>query len=162
MRAKLDCRADATGKTTQVSRRLALAVDGATLWLSPRSRPSSRPFGRAGGTSRRRDRERTGCPLCSTPTGKKRWTNGRLRRILTNPVYTGVVYAGRGRVQPAKKRRSALTPVGQRTMTSILTSKDQWIVVGHIPALVTAEHFEQVLLLTQNQPAIRSPQQPSP
>src|SRR5438132_19978 len=54
------------GKTTQVSRRLALAVDGATLWLSPRSRPSSRPFGRAGGTSRRRDRERTGCPLCST------------------------------------------------------------------------------------------------
>jgi site-specific DNA recombinase len=30
-----------------------------------------------------------------TPTGKKRWSNGTLRRILTNPVYTGVVYAGR-------------------------------------------------------------------
>jgi site-specific DNA recombinase len=79
-----------------------------------------------------------------TPTGKKRWSNGTLRRLLTNPVYTGVVYAGRGRVQPAKRRRSALVPVGQRTTTSILTSKDQWIVVGHIPALVTPEHFEQV------------------
>ena len=79
-----------------------------------------------------------------TPTSKKRWSNGTLRRILTNPVYTGVVYAGRGRVQPAKRRRSALVPVGQRTMTSMPTSKDQWIVVGHIPALVTQESFEQV------------------
>jgi site-specific DNA recombinase len=79
-----------------------------------------------------------------TPTGKKRWTNGTLRRILTNPVYTGVIYAGRGRVQPAKKRRSALAPVGQRGTTSMPTSPDQWMVVGHIPALVTQDRFEQV------------------
>jgi site-specific DNA recombinase len=96
-----------------------------------------------------------------TPTSKKRWSNGPLRRILTNPVYTGVVYAGRGRVQPAKRRRSALGPVGQRTMTSMPTSKDLWIVVGHIPALVTQESFEQVLLLAQNQSAMRSSQQAS-
>jgi site-specific DNA recombinase len=79
-----------------------------------------------------------------TPTGKKRWSNGTLRRILTNPVYTGVVYAGRGQVQAAKRRRSPLAPVGQRMMTSLPTSKDQWIVVRHIPALVTQESFEQV------------------
>ena len=79
-----------------------------------------------------------------SPTGKPRWTNATLRRILTNPVYTGVVYAGRGRAQPTKARRSALAPVGQRTMTSTPTAEDQWIVVGHIPALVSQEHFEQV------------------
>jgi site-specific DNA recombinase len=72
-----------------------------------------------------------------TPTNKKRWSNATLRRILTNPVYTGVVYAGRGRVQPAKRRRSALAPVGQRMTTSMPTSKDQWMVVGHIPAKLT-------------------------
>jgi site-specific DNA recombinase len=87
-----------------------------------------------------------------TPTNKKRWSNATLRRILTNPVYTGVVYAGRGRVQPAKRRRSALAPVGQRMTTSMPTSKDQWIVVGHIPALVTQQSFEQVQAkLTTNQ-----------
>ena len=87
-----------------------------------------------------------------TPTGKKRWSNGTLRRILTNPVYTGVVYAGRGRVQPVKRRRSPLAPVGQRMTTSLPTSPDQWIVVGHIPALVTQESFEQVQAkLTTNQ-----------
>jgi len=87
-----------------------------------------------------------------TPTNKKRWSNATLRRILTNPVYTGVVYAGRGRVQPAKRRRSALVPVGQRMTTSMPTSKDQWIVVGHIPALVTQQSFEQVQAkLTTNQ-----------
>jgi len=36
-----------------------------------------------------------------SPTGKKRWTQATLRRILTNPVYTGAVYAGRGRVEPS-------------------------------------------------------------
>jgi len=87
-----------------------------------------------------------------TPTNKKRWSNATLRRILTNPVYTGVVYAGRGRVQPAKRRRSALAPVGQRMTTSMPTSPDQWIVVGHIPALVTQQSFEQVQAkLTTNQ-----------
>jgi hypothetical protein len=87
-----------------------------------------------------------------TPTNKKRWSNATLRRILTNPVYIGVVYAGRGRVQPAKRRRSALAPVGQRMTTSMPTSPDQWIVVGHIPALVTQQSFEQVQAkLTTNQ-----------
>jgi site-specific DNA recombinase len=59
-------------------------------------------------------------------------------------VYTGVVYAGRGRVQPSKRRRSPLAPVGQRGTTSLPTPPEQWILVGHIPALVTRERFEHV------------------
>jgi site-specific DNA recombinase len=79
-----------------------------------------------------------------TPTGKERWTTATLRRILSNPAYTGVVYAGRGRVQSSKVRRSPLAPVGQRGTTSSPTAPEQWILVGHIPALVTPELFEQV------------------
>jgi site-specific DNA recombinase len=79
-----------------------------------------------------------------SPTGKKRWTQATLRRILTNPVYTGAVYAGRGRVQPSRRRRSPLAPVGQRGMTSRPTPPEEWTLVGHIPALVTQERFEQV------------------
>jgi site-specific DNA recombinase len=80
----------------------------------------------------------------ASPTGKKRWTTASLRRILTNPVYTGVVYAGRGQSQPSKRRRSPLASVGQRATTSIPTSPEQWILVGQIPALVSQECFEQV------------------
>jgi site-specific DNA recombinase len=79
-----------------------------------------------------------------TPTGKTRWTTATLRRILSNPAYTGVVYAGRGRVQPSTLRRSPLAPVGQRGTTSMPTEPEQWILVGHIPALVAPELFEQV------------------
>jgi site-specific DNA recombinase len=79
-----------------------------------------------------------------TPTGKTRWTTATLRRILSNPAYTGVVYAGRGRVQPSRRRRSPLAPVGQRGTTSQPTAPEQWILVGHIPALVSQDLFEQV------------------
>lgn len=79
-----------------------------------------------------------------SPTGKQRWSTATLRRILTNPVYMGVVYAGRGQVHPSKRRRSALAPVGQRATTALPTSPEQWILVGHIPALVTQDGFEQV------------------
>ena len=77
-------------------------------------------------------------------TGKTRWTTAALRRILSNPAYTGVVYAGRGRSQPSKARRSPLAPVGQRGRTYQPTAPEQWILVGHIPALVSQERFEQV------------------
>jgi site-specific DNA recombinase len=79
-----------------------------------------------------------------TPTGKTRWTTATLRRILRNPASTGVVYAGRGRVQPSTRRRSPLASVGQRGTTSTPTEPEQWILVGRIPALVTPELFEQV------------------
>ena len=79
-----------------------------------------------------------------TATGKTRWTTPAIRRILGNPAYRGVVYAGRGRNQPIKQRRSPLAPVGQRAMASKPTTPEQWILVGHIPALVSQERFEQV------------------
>lgn len=79
-----------------------------------------------------------------TPTGKQRWTQATLRRILTNPVYTGAIYAGRGRVQPSRRRRSPLAPVGQRAMTSRPTPPEEWTLVGHVPALVSQDRFEQV------------------
>jgi site-specific DNA recombinase len=79
-----------------------------------------------------------------SPSGKKRWSTATLRRILTNPVYTGVVSAGRGQVYPSTRRRSALAPVGQRGTTALPTSPEQWILVGHVPALVSQDGFEQV------------------
>ena len=87
-----------------------------------------------------------------TATGKTRWTTAAIGRILGNPAYTGVVYAGRGRNQPSKRRRSPLEAVGQRAMTSHPTSPQQWILVGQIPAIVSQECFEQVQAkLKQNQ-----------
>ncbi len=48
--------------------------------------------------------------LCSlglpSPRGKKRWNPATIRGILTNPAYTGQVYAGRTRSRPARVRRS--------------------------------------------------------
>jgi site-specific DNA recombinase len=78
------------------------------------------------------------------PSGGARWTHSSLRRILTNPVYTGVVYAGRTRVRPIGKRRSPLAPVGRRRNGGSSTPAEEWIVVGQIPALVTQEQFDQV------------------
>lgn len=49
-----------------------------------------------------------------TPHGQKRWNPATLRGILTNPAYTGKVYAVRSRSRPARVRRSALKPIGIR------------------------------------------------
>jgi site-specific DNA recombinase len=78
------------------------------------------------------------------PRGGARWTHSSLRRILTNPVYTGVVYAGRTRVRPIGKRRSPLAPIGRRPHGALTTPPEEWIVVGQIPAIVTQQQFDQV------------------
>jgi site-specific DNA recombinase len=78
------------------------------------------------------------------PSGGKRWTHASLQRMLTNPAYTGVVYAGRSRVRPVTKRRSPLTPVGQRQTGRVPTPAEEWIEVGQIPAIITQEQFAQV------------------
>jgi hypothetical protein len=64
--------------------------------------------------------------------------------MLTNPVYTGVVYAGRSRVRPVTKRRSPLTPVGQWQNGLVPTPPKEWIMVGHIPAIIALQQFAQV------------------
>lgn len=46
------------------------------------------------------------------PRGGTHWSDGTIRGILTNPVYTGIVYAGRNHYRPAKQRVSPFKPVG--------------------------------------------------
>ena len=78
-----------------------------------------------------------------SPSGKSRWSLMTVRGILTNPAYTGTVYAGRERAVPKRKRLSPLQPIGRRN-SSQETSCEEWIEVGQIPAIVTKEQFEMV------------------
>jgi site-specific DNA recombinase len=79
-----------------------------------------------------------------SPTAKKRWGLATLRGILTNPTYTGQVYAGRMRYRPPRIRRSALLPIGHPHDTGVPTPPPEWIPCAKIPAIVTHEQFESV------------------
>ena len=56
-----------------------------------------------------------------------RWNVTTLRQMLTNPVYTGQVYAGR--IQSAPRR---------------VRPREDWIAVAAVPAIVTGELFDRV------------------
>ena len=71
----------------------------------------------------------------SPPHGPGRWNVTTVRRILTNPVYTGTVYAGR--VQEAHGAGATATP-------RRLRPRADWITVASIPALVSQEQFDRV------------------
>lgn len=75
--------------------------------------------------------------------GGQYWNPSTLRGILTNPVYTGVVYAGMERSAPKRRRLSALRPVGRRNGTRPIP-QEEWIRVGQIPAIVSQEQFDAV------------------
>ena len=47
-----------------------------------------------------------------TPSGKKRWSQATVRAMLTNPTYTGQLFAGRWRRRDPKRRLSPLKPIG--------------------------------------------------
>src|SRR5262249_50255624 len=79
-----------------------------------------------------------------TPNGHARWNTATLRGMLTNPCYTGQVYAGRTRAQPPRIRRSALHPTGRPSSTQAPTPQAERVLVATIPALVGAEQFAQV------------------
>jgi site-specific DNA recombinase len=79
-----------------------------------------------------------------TPSGKGCWTLSMLRRVLTNPTYTGQVYAGRLRMQAARTRQSALRPIRPAGQTRTVTAPETWIPVAQIPALVSQEQFDTV------------------
>jgi site-specific DNA recombinase len=79
-----------------------------------------------------------------SPSGKKMWGLATLRGILTNPVYTGQVYAGRTRVRPPRIRRSATHPIGRPKDTQLPVPEDEWIAVAQVPAIVTADQMAQV------------------
>src|SRR4051812_7694933 len=48
-----------------------------------------------------------------TPTGKARWNKTTIRCILTNPTYTGHVFACRTQTRPPRRRRSPTLAVAQ-------------------------------------------------
>jgi site-specific DNA recombinase len=86
-----------------------------------------------------------------TPKGNKRWNPASLRNILTNPTYTGTVYANRHNTKLAQLRHSALQPIGPGWSSS-LKPVEEWIEVASLPALVSKEQFELVgAKLAQNQ-----------
>jgi site-specific DNA recombinase len=85
------------------------------------------------------------------PKGGRFWSPTSLRGILTNPVYTGVVYAGTERSAPKRRRHSRLQPVGRRTTTRPVP-QEEWIRVGQVPPIITQEQFDLVQhKLGQNQ-----------
>jgi site-specific DNA recombinase len=87
-----------------------------------------------------------------TPRGGSRWNQATVRGILTNPVYTGTIYLGRSRPTPAHQRHSPLQPIGRDQGGHTQTAPHEWIAIGHVPALVSQEQFDQVRAkLAQNQ-----------
>jgi site-specific DNA recombinase len=61
------------------------------------------------------------------PRAGGRWNVTTLRQILTNPTYTGQVYAGR--IQSAPRR---------------LRPREEWIAVAAVPPIITGELFDRV------------------
>ena len=78
------------------------------------------------------------------PRGSLHWSDGTIRHILTTPVYTGTVYAGRNHYRPATGRISPLKPVGGGNGSIERVPPEDWIVVAQIPAIVSQEQFEMI------------------
>ncbi len=79
-----------------------------------------------------------------TPRGHTRWNESTLRGILTNPTYTGQVYAGRQRYREARVRRSAVQPIGRPANSHDPVPHEEWIPVAKVPAIVDQEAFDRV------------------
>src|SRR5438552_6592412 len=78
----------------------------------------------------------------ATPTGKPCWNAASVRGILRNPAYTGRALTNRTRVVPARRRKSALLPVGPGQSHAPRPPQD-WITVP-APQLASEETFAQV------------------
>src|SRR5829696_6540213 len=79
-----------------------------------------------------------------SPRGREVWTVSSLRFVLSNPVYTGKVYAGRKRGRPPLTRRSSTRPIDRSCYTMVPVAPEEWIRVGTVPAIVTQEQFDLV------------------
>ena len=75
-----------------------------------------------------------------TPRGGKRWHVASVRGMLRSPTYTGVAYSGRSRPAPARRRKSALQPVGPGPSQQPAPT-EEWMAVP-VPALISDETFE--------------------
>jgi site-specific DNA recombinase len=92
----------------------------------------------------------------ATPTGKPCWNAASVRGILRNPAYAGRALTNRTRVVPARRRKSALLPVGPGESHAPRPQED-WIAVP-VPQIVTEETFARVQakLDTNQQTAARN------
>jgi site-specific DNA recombinase len=95
-----------------------------------------------------------------TPTGRPIWRPTTIRNLLTNPAYKGQAASGRLRTTPARRRKSALEPIGKGVSTTAHPPQE-WITVP-VPALVSAEQFDLVArrLAANQQSARRSTTHP--
>src|SRR5947199_769689 len=75
-----------------------------------------------------------------TPRGGKRWNVASVRGILRSPTYTGVASSGRTRPVPARRRKSALQPVGSGQSQQPAPA-EEWIAVP-VPAIMSQATFE--------------------
>jgi site-specific DNA recombinase len=92
----------------------------------------------------------------ATPRRQRLWNLGTLRGILSNPAYTGLLYAQRKQPRPVVNRRSPLHPVGQTRWRYVEQPPEHWLLVARIPALVSQEQFQQVQeKLSHNQRSAR-------
>lgn len=78
-----------------------------------------------------------------TPSGRTRWNQSTVYDLLTNPAYTGAVYAGRTRSVDSRQRQSALRPVGH-TRGPRNTPPSEWHLVAQVPPIVSQERFDAV------------------
>ena len=114
-------------------------------WRQPRS-PSSQTSSPA---TWRKDRALKGSPThlielqIPTPSGHTRWNQATVRGILTNPVYTGTVYIGRSRPTQARRRHSALVPIGRDRGGHTQTARGM-VAVTQVPAIVSQEQFDRI------------------
>jgi site-specific DNA recombinase len=89
-----------------------------------------------------------------TPSGQIRWNVATIRGILRSPVYIGQAMYGRTRPVAARRRKSALQPIGPGVSTQP-TAPDDWISVP-VPALVSQEQFDMAQArLNQNKQLAR-------
>ncbi|MBV8613849.1 MAG: recombinase family protein [Acetobacteraceae bacterium] len=79
----------------------------------------------------------------ASPWGLSSWCLSAVRRVLTNPVYFGQVFANRLRTRPIERRRSALRPAGRTGESRRVTDPAEWIAVATVPAIVDRERFER-------------------
>jgi site-specific DNA recombinase len=92
----------------------------------------------------------------ATPTGKPRWNAASVRGILRNPAYVGRALTNRTRVVPARRRKSALLPVGPGESHAPRPAEDH--IAVPVPQIVAEETFARVQakLDTNQQTAARN------
>jgi site-specific DNA recombinase len=76
------------------------------------------------------------------PRGHWRWNVATLRGILSNPCYTGQVWAGR--VWRRGVSAEARAPAGSQAKSHHVVPREEWIPVAPIPAIVSQELFDRV------------------